>query len=80
MGTIKVGTIGHVDHGKTTVVAALMRALASNPSVPSGTGPVMVRCTKVPELEPNHCMGWNTKKTKGDKKRDRAERRRKWGI
>lgn len=80
MTKINVGTIGHVDHGKTTVAAALMLALANNPSVPSDPEPVMVRYAKVPELEPKHCMGWNTKKSKGDKHRDRAERRRKWGV
>ena len=27
--TVNVGTIGHVDHGKTTLTAALVRALGS---------------------------------------------------
>lgn len=77
MTKINVGTIGHVDHGKTTVAAALMLALASTPVV--NAKPVHY-ITASPPCEPVDCRAWGTKKSKGDKHRDRAERRRKWGI
>jgi hypothetical protein len=38
------------------------------------------RIVKVPELEPNDFRDYSAKKSKGDKKKARAERRRNGGI
>jgi translation initiation factor 2 gamma subunit (eIF-2gamma) len=79
MSKINVGTIGHVDHGKTTITAALMLALANTEfEVIDRQTPIYI--TKMPDFpEPVFC-GDVHKKSKGEKKRERHERRRKWGI
>ncbi len=82
---INVGTIGHVDHGKTTLTAALIMALQGmigvkvkvNETAPTYEyQPIMASV----DIEPLCSCGFVTKKSKGEKRRDRAERRRKWGI
>lgn len=78
---VNVGTIGHVDHGKATITAALTRALIV--SLLSETFDV----SDMPEVKPivvmapppdpfNYC-GISERKSKGAKRRDRAERRSK---
>jgi len=77
---INVGTIGHVDHGKTTITAALMLALAN-----TGHEVVEVEAKPIEIIniqsfdEPIFCRDIQ-RKSKGEKRRDRSERRRKWGI
>lgn len=75
MTKLLVGTLG------TAIVnAAILKALVEAGHEATLADPEPVRYIKISKLEPECRMGWNTKKSKGDKHRDRAERRRKWGI
>jgi dethiobiotin synthetase len=75
-----VGTIGHVDHGKTTLTAALL-LLAARAGVNAIEMKPEVIYITAPQIEPidRSCVHYH-RKSKGDKRRDRSERRRKWGI
>ena len=75
---IVVGTIGH--SGAITA-AALMLALANTKhDVVFCDKPEPIKITKMPDFpEPIFCKDIQ-RKSKGDKRRDRSERRRKWGI
>lgn len=79
MEKINVGTIGHVDHGKTTLTAALTRVCAESWGGNSiDAKPIVIR--KLHGIDdPIFCRDIQ-RKSKGDKRRDRSERRRKWGI
>jgi len=73
MTKLLVGTLG------TAIVnAAILKALVEVGHEATLEDPEPVRYMTVPE--PIDCHAWNTKKSKGDKHRNRAERRRKWGI
>lgn len=76
MTKILVGTLA------TAIVnAAILKALveAGHEATLADPEPVhYVPATAPPEAI--DCRAWDTKKSKGDKRRDRAERRRKWGI
>jgi len=79
MDKINVGTIGHVDHGKTTLTAALTRVCAEAWGGNS-IDAKLIKITKIPAFDdPIFCRDIQ-RKSKGDKRRDRSERRRKWGI
>lgn len=78
MDKINVGTIGHVDHGKTMVTAALMLALANTAYEVVEPKPIIIRPLRGLD-DPIFCRDIQ-RKSKGDKRRDRSERRRKWGI
>lgn len=67
--------------GTTIVNAAILKALAEAGHEATMADPEPVHyITAHPPCEPIDCRAWDTKKSKGDKHRDRAERRRKWGI
>lgn len=71
--------IGH--HKNAFVTAVIFKALAEqghNVIEAEMAQPVYI---KIPQpIEPIDCCCFNTKKSKGDKHRERSERRRKWGI
>lgn len=78
MSKINVGTIGHVDHCKAMITSALILALANSVCEVVEMQPIKI--TKMPDFpEPVFCRDIQ-RKSKGDKRRDRSERRRKWGI
>lgn len=83
---IVVGTIGH--SGAITA-AALMLALANTKNevvfcepekLKDQFQPEPIMITKMPDFHEPVLCGDIRKKSKGDKRRDRSERRRKWGI
>jgi translation initiation factor 2 gamma subunit (eIF-2gamma) len=76
MMKIDVGTIGHVDHSKTTITAALMLALYQNKN--DHTDFCITKITNNEDPCPTFCV--DGRKSKGEKRRERSERRRKWGI
>ena len=74
---IVVGTIGH---GMAIDAAALMLALSNKHEVVFCEKPELIKITKMPDFpEPVFCRDIQ-RKSKGDKRRDRSEKRRKWGI
>lgn len=83
---IVVGTIGHSGAIKA---AAIMLALANTKhevvfcepeKLKDQFPPEPIKITKMPALdEPRFCCDIQ-RKSKGEKRRDRSERRRKWGI
>ena len=82
---IVVGTIGH---GRAMAAAALMLALSNKHEVvfcepeklKDQFPPEPIKITKIPAFdEPRFCCDIQ-RKSKGEKRRDRSERRRKWGI
>lgn len=79
MSKINVGTIGHVDHGKTTITAVLTRVFLDGYSDKSADYKPIVITPLRGFDDPVFCRDIQ-RKSKGDKRRERAERRRKWGI
>lgn len=83
MTKINVGTIGHVDHGRTTIIAAIASVLAGMDKtlVIEDDRPAMY-ITAAPRIpDPIDCFRpYDHRKSKGDKKRAKSERRKKWGI
>lgn len=76
MTKILVGTLA------TTIVnAAIFKALVEvgHEATLADPEPVVYITATAPP-EPINRPAWCTKKSKGDKRRDRAERRREWGI
>ena len=75
-----VGVIGYIVY-RCLVIRALERA-SIDAYIVEDTSPTVARnAITVREIpDPIDRSEWNTKKTKGDKHRDRAARRRKWGI
>ena len=45
---VNVGTIGHVDHGKTTLTAALTKVMAEATAAAGGSGADMTRAVASP--------------------------------
>ncbi len=61
---MNVGTIGHIDHGKTTLAAALAKALANMPQIE-------LKEAKAPRDE---LQSPRQRKSKGEKRRQRKGR------
>jgi translation initiation factor 2 gamma subunit (eIF-2gamma) len=82
---IIVGTIGHIDHDKTALIAALTRAsheivICEPKQIKDSLRPDPIMITKMPDFPEPDCLFDRNKKSKGEKKRERRDRRRKWGI
>jgi len=74
---IVIGTIGH---GRAMAAAALMLALSNKHEVVFCDKPEQIKITKMPDFPEPVFAKDIQRKSKGDKRRDRSERRRKWGI
>lgn len=74
---IVVGTIGRSE----AITAALMLVLESTKhEVVFGGKPESIKITKIPAFDERRFCCDIQRKSKGEKRRDRSERRRKWGI
>ena len=59
-----IGTIGHVDHGKTTLTAAITKVLAEKGDAPLLIMPTLIRLPKnALAVLPSTHLTWNTKQT-----------------
>jgi hypothetical protein len=73
---IVCGTVGHAN----AAIAAALLLLAERGANVIETNPesIPIKITVPPTIDRDYLC--SHKKSKGDKKRDRSERRRKWGI